>query len=66
MNLSLLISDALAIDTNEAPLELFALADLYTFRNMDDKAILLLDSLNKKYANHALADDIIYKKAVPS
>jgi tetratricopeptide (TPR) repeat protein len=63
MNLSLLISDALAIDTNEAPLELFALADLYTFRNLDDKAITLLDSLNKTYPNHALADDIIYKKA---
>ena len=63
MNLSLLISDALAIDTNEAPLELFALADLYTFRNMDDKAILLLDSLNRTFPNHALADEIIYKKA---
>ncbi len=63
MNLSLLISDALAIDTNEAPLMLFASADLLNFRNLDDKAIALLDSLNKTYPNHALADEIIYKKA---
>ena len=63
INLSLLISDALAIDTNTAPLELFALADLFEFRNKDDKALMLLDSLNKTFPNHALADDIIYKKA---
>jgi tetratricopeptide (TPR) repeat protein len=63
MNLSLLISDALAIDTNEAPLLLFANADLLNFRNLDDKAIALLDSLNKTYPNHELADEIIYKKA---
>lgn len=63
MNLSLLISDALAIDSNKAPLELYALADLFAFRNKDDKAIMLLDSLNKTFPNHALADEIIYKKA---
>ncbi len=63
MDLSLLISDALAIDTNEAPLQLFAFADLFMFQNKDDKAIMLLDSLNKTYPNHALADDILYKKA---
>jgi len=63
LQLSLIISDALAIDTNEAPLALFAMADLFSFRNIDDKALLLFDSLNKTYPNHALADDIVYKKA---
>jgi tetratricopeptide (TPR) repeat protein len=63
LNLSLLISDALAIDTNKAPLELYAMADLLDFRNQDDKAILLLDSINKAYPGHALADEIVYKKA---
>ena len=63
LQLSLTISDALAIDTNEAPLELFAMADLFYFRNMDETAILLLDSLNNTYPNHALADDIIFKRA---
>jgi len=63
LQLSLIISDALAIDTNEAPLALFAMADLFSFRNIDDKALILFDSLNKTYPNHALADDIVYKKA---
>lgn len=63
LQLSLTISDALAIDTNVAPLELFAMADLFSFRNMDDNAIILLDSLNNTYPNHALADDIVFKKA---
>ncbi len=63
INLSLLISDALAIDTNKAPLELYAMADLFEFRNKDDQALMLLDSLNKTFPNHALADEIIYKKA---
>ena len=63
MELSMMISDALAIDTNEAPLQLFAMADIFMFQNKDDKAIMLLDSLNKTYPNHALADDILYKKA---
>ncbi|MBA3704497.1 MAG: tetratricopeptide repeat protein [Bacteroidetes bacterium] len=63
MNLSLLISDALAIDTNTAPLELYALADLLEFKNNDDKAMMLLDSLDKTFPNHALADDVLYKKA---
>jgi tetratricopeptide (TPR) repeat protein len=63
MNLSLLISDALAIDTNVIPLQLYAMADLFEFRNKDDVAIKLLDSINKTFPNHALADEIIYKKA---
>lgn len=63
LQLSLTISDALAIDTNEAPLELFAMAELFSFRNLDDKALFLFDSLNNTYPNHALADDIVFKKA---
>ncbi|MFL5765232.1 MAG: tetratricopeptide repeat protein [Bacteroidia bacterium] len=63
LDLSLLISDALAIDTNTAPLELYAMADLLSFRNKDNDAIRLLDSLDKTYPGHALADDIVYKKA---
>ncbi len=63
MNLSLLISDALAIDTNIAPLMIFARADLLAFQNKDDQAIATLDSINILFPNHALADDILYKKA---
>lgn len=63
MNLSIHISDALAIDTNTAPLLIFAHADLLAFQNKDSLALITLDSINSQYAGHALADDILYKKA---
>lgn len=63
MDLSLLISDALAIDSNIAPLLIFARADLLAFQNRDDQALITLDSINTLFPNHALADDILYKKA---
>ena len=63
MDLSLHISDALAIDTNAAPLMIFSRADLLEFQNKDEQAKVTLDSINKLFPNHALADDILYKKA---
>lgn len=63
MNLSMQISDALAIDTNIAPLILFSHADLLAFQNKDELAVKTMDSINTLYPNHALADDILYKKA---
>ncbi len=63
MDLSMQISDALAVDTNIAPLILFAHADLLAFQNKDEQAVKTLDSINILYPNHALADDILYKKA---
>jgi tetratricopeptide (TPR) repeat protein len=63
LELSLTISDALAIDTNVAPLLIFARADLLAFQNKDEEAKVTLDSINKLFPNHALADDILYKKA---
>lgn len=63
MNLSLLISDAMAVDSNEAPLMIFARADLLSFQNKDELAKQTLDSINTLFPNHALADDILFKKA---
>lgn len=63
MELSLVISDAIAIDTNEAPLLLYAHAELLEFQNKDDEALKTLDSINTGFPNHSLADDILYKKA---
>ena len=63
MDLSLLISDALAIDTNVVPLMIFSRADLLAFQNKDDLAMITLDSINTLFPNHALADEILYKKA---
>ena len=62
MDLSLLISDNTFIDTNTVPLHLFAKADLLIFQNKDEEAVVKLDSINSGFPNHALADDIIYKK----
>lgn len=63
LQLSMTISDALAIDTNEAPLLIYARGDLLEFQNKDEKAKTTLDSINILYPNHALADEILYKKA---
>jgi tetratricopeptide (TPR) repeat protein len=63
MDLSLLISDALAIDSSEAPLILFAHADLLVFQNKDDEAITTLDSIKMHYPNHSLSDDVLFRKA---
>ncbi|MES2395397.1 MAG: tetratricopeptide repeat protein [Bacteroidota bacterium] len=63
MDLSLLISDALAIDTNVAPLMIFSRADLLAFQNKDGQAKITLDSINTLFPSHALADDILYRKA---
>lgn len=63
MELSLLISDALAIDTVEAPLVHYANADLLAFQNKDSLAIVTLDSIATLFPNHALADEVLYKKA---
>ncbi len=63
MDLSLLISDALAIDTNIAPLMIFSRADLLAFQNKDEQAKTTLDSINTLFPNHALADNVFYQKA---
>lgn len=63
MNLSLLITDNLGLDSIEEPLEMFARADLYTFRNMLSDAEVLLDSLSKLFPEHRLGDEILFEKA---
>ncbi len=62
MDLSMVITDNLAVDTNEVPLNMFARADLLAFQNKDEEALKVLDSLTVGYAFHALADDVLYKK----
>ena len=62
MDLSLLISDNLALDTNTAPLLIFAKADLLSYQNKEEDAMACLDSIVKLFPNHSLSDDILYKK----
>lgn len=62
MELSLLIQDN-TLDSVEEPLLLFAKADLYYYQNKSGDAILLLDSIEREYPRHSLADDILMKRA---
>ena len=62
MDLSILISDAFAIDTIEAPLEIFARAELLAFQNKTDSALTTFDSVLSLFPDHALADEVLYKK----
>lgn len=62
MDLSLLITDNLALDSNEVPLQYFARADLLAFQNKSAEALKLLDSINIRFPQHSLADDILFKR----
>lgn len=60
--LSMLITDNLALDSNPAPLMLFAKADLMLFQNNFAMANIYLDSIETEYPTHGLADDIIFMR----
>jgi tetratricopeptide (TPR) repeat protein len=63
LDLFLVITDAIGIDTNAAPLEKFAEADLLILQHKYSEAIDKLDSINKIFPTHTLGDDINFKKA---
>ncbi len=63
LDLSLVITDAIGIDTNDAPLSMFASAELLVLQHQYDRALARLDSINSMFSEHTLGDDIYYKKA---
>jgi tetratricopeptide (TPR) repeat protein len=63
MQLSLLLQDNLGMDTTTAPVQLFANADLLLAQHRYDEAIVLLDSLEKRFPFHAMVDEVLFKKA---
>lgn len=63
LELSVFISNNTALDTTTTPLKLFAKADLYTFRNQDSLAWVILDSIEMTYSYHSLLDDVYFRKA---
>lgn len=63
MNLSLVISDNLETANDTLALKKFAMADLYSFKNKPEKALLLLDSIQKKFPSSSLIDDIMMSRA---
>lgn len=63
LDLSLIITDAIGVDTNAAPLARFAAADLLIQQHKFNEAIAEMDSINKIFPEHTLGDDILFKKA---
>lgn len=63
MELSLLIRDNIDYDSSTVALEKFARADLLFFRHDAEDAMIILDSLEKDFAFHPIADAVLYKKA---
>lgn len=64
MQLSVLISDNLGLDTTTAPLKLYAKADLYRFQNNDSLSFKYCDSILSKYPeNETLLDDVYFMQA---
>lgn len=63
LNLSLLISDNLMADTSGNALKMYARADLQIFEEQPEKAVQILDSIDVKYPNNSLSDDILMAKA---
>ena len=62
MQLSLLLQDNLGIDTTQAPVQMYAYADLLLQQNKFIEALSVLDSLNGLYPFHSLIDEILFKK----
>jgi len=63
IDLSLLITDNLALDTITEPMLMFAQADLLAYQNQIDQAIVKMDSIMTEWPGHSLTDDILMLKA---
>ncbi|UHG91320.1 tetratricopeptide repeat protein [Spirosoma oryzicola] len=61
--LSLLIVDNTGMDSTEAAMREYASIDLLLFQNKTDEAIEALNGMWKKYAEHPLADEILWLRA---
>lgn len=62
MELSLLITDNLGLDSNSVPLSYFANAELLRFQHRYDESLAVLDSLDAEFPAHSLGDDILYER----
>ncbi|WP_183563292.1 tetratricopeptide repeat protein [Mucilaginibacter sp. SP1R1] len=63
LNLQLLIDDNTAGDSTGGALKIYARADLHIFAEQPDKAVITLDSIDKKFPNNSLSDDILMSKS---
>lgn len=62
MELSLLIDDNLGTDTVSGALSLFAHVQLLTFQHKYDSSLVQLDTLNARFPQSSLGDDILYER----
>ncbi len=63
LQLSMMISNALFNDSTGLPLSYFAKSELLLFQNKLDSALIIMDSINQKFTNHSMEDDIFFQKA---
>jgi tetratricopeptide (TPR) repeat protein len=63
LDLSLIITDAIGVDTNDIPLKLFSSAELMILQHRYSDAIARMDSINSLFSSNTLGDDIYFKKA---
>ncbi len=63
IELSLLITDNLNLDTTKTALELYAKAELYIFQNNYTEAMGLFKKIETSFPDHSLTDEILFKKA---
>lgn len=63
LRLSVLISDNIDMDSSTVALSLFAKADLLSYRNQDDLALITLDSIFDLAGYHPIFDEVLLKKA---
>lgn len=63
LDLSLIITDAIGVDTNDLPLKMFSSAELMLLQHRYKDAVNRMDSINLLFNTHTLGDDILYKKA---
>lgn len=63
LKLSVFIMDNLGLDTSTAAMQIYADAELLFIQNKNAEAIAKLDVILKMFPEHALTDDVLYKKA---
>lgn len=63
MDLSLLISDNIDMDSSYTALSYYANAELLAYRNKNDEALKVLDSIQTVALWHPLHDEVLFKKA---
>lgn len=63
MALSLLIKDNMEPDSTYRALSYFSRAQLYSYRNRDDLALLVLDSIMEIFPYHQIHDNVLFMRA---